>query len=246
MLDYTKNKWDQITKVKDLLAFLEDPKADVMELMKTLVDPAKSGFWIAANVDFDIDIDTIICNKPAISHHDISTTTRTASEIEHHKKHNFTNGYDRHDPTEEVMKIASALGFNTDPSCYINNQLPGTLMHRHIDFVSGYIYEQSEDTEFLELEYDKERRQPKGQKDLWRCFVALDDWKPGQIVNFEPGFWTNWKKGDVLFFDWRNTPHSTANCGIDNRPFLKITGILDDDSFVMDAKNNGTIKKIKA
>lgn len=246
MLDYTKNKWDQITKVKDLLAFLEDPKADVMELMKTLVDPAKSGFWIAANVDFDIDIDTIICNKPAISHHDISTTTRTASEIEHHKKHNFTNGYDRHDPTEEVMKIASALGFNTNPSCYINNQLPGTLMHRHIDFVSGYIYEQSEDTEFLELEYDKERRQPKGQKDLWRCFVALDDWKPGQIVNFEPGFWTNWKKGDVLFFDWRNTPHSTANCGIDNRPFLKITGILDDDSFVMDAKNNGTIKKIKA
>ncbi len=246
MLDYTKNKWDQITKVKDLLAFLEDPKADVMELMKTLVDPAKSGFWIAANVDFDIDIDTIICNKPAISHHDISTTTRTASEIEHHKKHNFTNGYDRHNPTEEVMKIASALGFNTDPSCYINNQLPGTLMHRHIDFVSGYIYEQSEDTEFLELEYDKERRQPKGQKDLWRCFVALDDWKPGQIVNFEPGFWTNWKKGDVLFFDWRNTPHSTANCGIDNRPFLKITGILDDDSFVMDAKNNGTIKKIKA
>ncbi len=245
MLDYTKNKWDQITKVKDLLAFLEDPKADVMELMKTLVDPAKSGFWIAANVDFDIDIDTIICNKPAISHHDISTTTRTASEIEHHKKHNFTNGYDRHNPTEEVMKIASALGFNTDPSCYINNQLPGTLMHRHIDFVSGYIYEQSEDTEFLELEYDKERRQPKGQKDLWRCFVALDDWKPGQIVNFEPGFWTNWKKGDVLFFDWRNTPHSTANCGIDNRPFLKITGILDDDSFVMDAKNNGTIKKIK-
>ncbi len=246
MLDYTKNKWDQITKVKDLLAFLEDPKADVMELMKTLVDPAKSGFWIAANVDFDIDIDTIICNKPAISHHDISTTTRTASEIEHHKKHNFTNGYDRHNPTEEVMKIASALGFNTNPSCYINNQLPGTLMHRHIDFVSGYIYEKSEDTEFLELEYDKERRQPKGQKDLWRCFVALDDWKPGQIVNFEPGFWTNWKKGDVLFFDWRNTPHSTANCGIDNRPFLKITGILDDDSFVMDAKNNGTIKKIKA
>ena len=246
MLDYTKNKWDQITKVKDLLAFLEDPKADVMELMKTLVDPAKSGFWIAANVDFDIDIDTIICNEPAISHHDISNTTRTASEIEHHKKYNFTNGYDRHAPTEEVMKIASALGFNTNPSCYINNQLPGTLMHRHIDFVSGYIYEQSEDTEFLELEYDKERRQPKGQQDLWRCFVALDDWKPGQIVNFEPGFWTNWKKGDVLFFDWRNTPHSTANCGIDNRPFLKITGILDDDSFVMDAKNNGTIKKIKA
>ena len=60
MLDYTKKKWQDIKKVKDLLSFLEDPKADVMELMKTLVDPAKSGFWIAANVDFNLDIDKII------------------------------------------------------------------------------------------------------------------------------------------------------------------------------------------
>ena len=203
MLDYTKKKWQDIKKVKDLLSFLEDPKADVMELMKTLVDPAKSGFWIAANVDFNLDIDKIINAEPEISHDDISNTTRTASEIEHHKKYKFTNGYDRHTPSGEVLKIASALGFNSNPSCHINNQLPGTLMHRHIDFVSCYTYEQSNDNDFLELEYDKERRQPKGQKDIWRCFVALDDWKPGQIVNFEPGFWTKWKKGDVLFFDWR-------------------------------------------
>ena len=215
-----------------------------MELMKTLIDPAKSGFWIAANVDFDLDIDKIINAKPEISHDDISKTTRTASEIEHHKKYKFTNGYDRHTPPKEVIKIASALGFNSNPSCHINNQLPGTLMHRHIDFVSCYTYEQSNDKDFLELEYDKERRQPKGQKDIWRCFVALEDWKPGQIVNFEPGFWTKWKKGDVLFFDWRNTPHSTANCGIDNRPFLKVTGILDDDSYVKDARDKGTVKQI--
>jgi hypothetical protein len=245
MLDYTKKKWQDIKKVKDLLSFLEDPKADVMELMKTLVDPAKSGFWIAANVDFNLDIDKIINAEPEISHDDISNTTRTASEIEHHKKYKFTNGYDRHTPSGEVLKIASALGFNSNPSCHINNQLPGTLMHRHIDFVSCYTYEQSNDNDFLELEYDKERRQPKGQKDIWRCFVALDDWKPGQIVNFEPGFWTKWKKGDVLFFDWRNTPHSTANCGIDNRPFLKVTGTLNDDTYVTDARDNGTIKKIK-
>ena len=245
MLDYTKKKWQDIKKVKDLLSFLEDPKADVMELMKTLVDPAKSGFWIAANVDFNLDIDKIINAEPEISHNDISNTTRTASEIEHHKKYKFTNGYDRHTPSGEVSKIASALGFNSNPSCHINNQLPGTLMHRHIDFVSCYTYEQSNDNDFLELEYDKERRQPKGQKDIWRCFVALDDWKPGQIVNFEPGFWTKWKKGDVLFFDWRNTPHSTANCGIDNRPFLKVTGTLNDDTYVTDARDNGTIKKIK-
>ena len=245
MIDYTRQKWKEIAKVKDFLAFLEDPKADVMELMKTLADPTKSGFWIAANVEFNIDIDKIINQKPEISHNDISATTRTASEVEHHKKFKYTNGYDRHVPTTEILKIASALGFNTSPSCHINNQLPGTLMHRHIDFVSCYTYEQSTDEKFLDLEYDKDQRQPKGQKDLWRCFVALDDWRPGQIVNFEPGFWTDWKKGDVLFFDWRNTPHSTANCGIDNRPFLKITGTVDDDSYIHESKEKGSIRKIR-
>ena len=245
MIDYTRQKWKEIAKVKDFLAFLEDPKANVLEFMQTLVEPTKSGFWIAANIEFNIDIDKIINQKPEISHNDISATTRTASEVEHHKKFKYTNGYDRHVPTTEILKIASALGFNTSPSCHINNQLPGTLMHRHIDFVSCYTYEQSTDEKFLDLEYDKDQRQPKGQKDLWRCFVALDDWRPGQIVNFEPGFWTDWKKGDVLFFDWRNTPHSTANCGIDNRPFLKITGTVDDDSYIHESKEKGSIRKIR-
>ena len=64
-------------------------------------------------------------------------------------------------------------------------------------------------------------------------------------MNFEPGFWTNWKKGDVLFFDWRNTPHSTANCGVHERPLLKITGTIDDDLYVWQAKENKTVKQIK-
>jgi len=82
-------------------------------------------------------------------------------------------------------------------------------------------------------------------KPIWRCFVALADWEPGQLVNFEPNFWTEWKEGDVVFFDWKNTPHSTANCSSKNRPFLKITGVLDDDSFVEEARTNGTVKKFK-
>ena len=244
MQDYAKQKWDEISKVRDFLAFLEDPKVNVSEFMNTLVDPTKSGFWVGAHVEFDIDVDAIISDKPEISHTEISNTTRTASEIEHHHKYNFTNGYDRHRPSPELLKIASALGFNSNPSCHINNQLPGTLMHRHIDFVSCYTYEQGNESDFLDRDYDKQRRQPKNQKDIWRCFVALDDWHPGQIVNFEPGFWTKWKKGDVLFFDWRNTPHSTANCGINNRPLLKITGTVDDDSYIRESRKNGSIKQI--
>ena len=69
--------------------------------------------------------------------------------------------------------------------------------------------------------------------------------KYDNILNFEPNFWHGWKKGDVMFFDWQNTPHSTANCGTEDRPLLKITGTLDDDSFVTIARNTGKIKNIK-
>lgn len=243
MLEYAKQKWNEISKVKDFLAFVEDPKVDVMEFFKTQADTSKSGFWIAGNINFDIDIGRILKQKPQIKNDEISYLTRTPSEIEHHKKFKFTNGYDRHVPNDEVMQIVSALGFNERPSVYINNQTPGTLIHRHIDFVSCYTYDRSDDKNFLELPYDKERRQATGHKDIWRCFVALDDWKPGQLVNFEPGFWSNWKKGDIMFWDWRNTPHSTANCGINDRPLLKITGTIVNDQWVREAKHTGTIKQ---
>ena len=60
MLLEEKKNWDKISKVKDFLTFLEDPDMDVMALMKTLADPSKSGFWIAAHVDFDFDIEKIL------------------------------------------------------------------------------------------------------------------------------------------------------------------------------------------
>ena len=46
MIDsYTKNKWDQIDTVQDLLDFMEDPKCDVMGMSNALVDIDKSSFW---------------------------------------------------------------------------------------------------------------------------------------------------------------------------------------------------------
>ena len=52
------------------------------------------------------------------------------------------------------------------------------------------------------------------------------------------------KKGDVLFFNWQYTAHSTANAGMHNRPFLKITGEIDEDQFVLDAKQDQSKIKI--
>ena len=114
-------------------------------------------------------------------------------------------------------------------------------MGRHVDFISCFTYENRDNID--NMKYDKELRQPKGLKTIWRCFVALDDWHPGQIVNFEPNFWTEWKKGDVVFFDWKNTPHATCNGGFHQRPFLKITGVLDDDSWITKSQTTGDIKQ---
>jgi len=247
MIDsYTKNRWDKIDTVKDLLDFMEDPKCDVMGMSSELVDISKSSFWTAANVNFDFDVDVLLNESPEIRHDELSSTTMVPSELERHKQNNYGNGYDRIKPNQDVWKIVKALGFGDTSSVWVNNQPPGSIMGRHVDFISCFTYENLDnDLSLNSMKYDKELRQPKGIKTIWRCFVALDDWKPGQIVNFEPNFWTEWKKGDVVFFDWRNTPHTTSNGGFDQRPFLKITGVLEDDSFVLDAKEKGSIKRIK-
>jgi len=247
MIDsYTKNRWDKIDTVKDLLDFMEDPKCDVMGMSSELVDISKSSFWTAANVDFNFDVDVLLNESPEIRHDELSSTTMVPSELERHKQNNYGNGYDRIKPNQDVWKIVKALGFGDTSSVWVNNQPPGSIMGRHVDFISCFTYENLDnDLSLNSMKYDKELRQPKGIKTIWRCFVALDDWKPGQIVNFEPNFWTEWKKGDVVFFDWRNTPHTTSNGGFDQRPFLKITGVLEDDSFVLDAKEKGSIKRIK-
>ena len=240
MIDsYTQNKWDKIDTVQDLLNFMEDPSCDVMGMSNALVDIRKSSFWTAANVEFDINVKEILSGTPAIRHDELSTITMVPSELEYHKENRYTNGYDRLKPNTDLMKIVKALGFGDNSSVWVNNQPPGVLMGRHVDFISCFTYENLDDESLVNtMKYDKERRQSVALKTIWRCFVALDDWHPGQLVNFEPNFWTHWKKGDVVFFDWKNTPHSTANCGSKHRPFLKITGVIDNDDYVIRGKQN--------
>lgn len=248
MIDsYTKKRWDNIQTVKDLLGFIEDPKCDVMGMASELVDISKSAFWTAANVQFEFDIDHLFNQEPEIKHDELSATTMVPSELERHKQNNYGNGYDRIKPTKDLLKIVKALGFSNTSSVWVNNQPPGSVMGRHVDFISCFTYENLDNKTLIEMmTYDKELRQPKELKTIWRCFVALADWQPGQIVNFEPNFWTEWKKGDVVFFDWKNTPHTTSNGGFHQRPFLKITGVIDDDSYVLRARDKGQVEQFKA
>jgi hypothetical protein len=231
----TMSKWQKVKTVGDFLDFIEDPDINHVDFTNSFANNMEQSCWVAAHVTNTPDYKQILKNKPEISATELSSTTMTASELEHHKSHNFGNGYDRYKPESNLVKIADALGFE-NASIWINNQPPGAVMGRHVDCITCYMHE-SEDELKSQL-FDKERRQPANSKDIWRCFVALEDWEPGHIVNFEPNFWTNWSKGDVLFFDWRNTAHSTANTGVKDRPFLKITGTMKDDQFVLDAKQD--------
>jgi hypothetical protein len=238
---YTSNKWNNVETVGDFLNFIEDPAIDYMDWSNSFGDSNKSGFWIGAKVKNIPDITHLLDNNPLIDSAELSPTTMTVSELEHHKKFNYGSGYDRHEPTQELTKIADALGFE-NPSTWLNNQPPGSLMGRHTDTISCFMHEKTGD--FKKQTFDRERRQPRGSKDVWRCFIALDDWHPGQIVNFEPDFWTDWKKGDVLFFNWQFTAHSTANTGMHNRPLLKITGTIKNDQFVLESKQDKNKIKI--
>jgi len=234
-LEQTMEIWNNVNTVDDFINFIENPNIDYMNWSASFADSSKSGYWIGARIENLPDVSHLLDNSPQIKATELSSTTMTSSELEYHKNFNFGNGYDRHIPTQDLMKIAELLGFE-DPSAYLNNQPPATLMGRHVDCITCFLHERTE--ELKNQKFDRVRRQPQGSKNVWRCFVALDDWHPGQIVNFEPNFWTHWKKGDVLFFNWQFTAHSTANTGVHNRPFLKITGTMKDDQFVLDAKEN--------
>lgn len=224
-----QEKWQAIKTVNDYINFIEDENIDWKEFNESFVDHSKSGFWIPANIKNLPDPDTFKQQELLIGSKELNATTMTTSELEAHKNNNYGNGYDRHQPDERFLKIASMLGFE-NASVWINNQPPGALMARHIDMISCLVHEQIDDIK--DDPFDITMRQPKNSKPIYRCFVALDDWHPGQILNFEPDFWTEWKKGDVCFFHWRNTAHGTANTGWHDRPLLKITGTLKDDSWL--------------
>jgi len=224
-----QEKWQAIKTVNDYINFLEDKSIDWKNLNESFADRENSGCWIPAKINNLPDAKIWLEQEPEIKATELNRTTMTTSEIEVHQKNNYGNGYDRHQPDSRFLKIAATLGFE-NASVWINNQPPGALMARHVDTISCLVHEQIND--IRHDPFDTQMRQPKNSKPIYRCFVALDDWYPGQILNFEPDFWTEWKKGDICFFHWRTTAHSTANTGWHDRPLLKITGTLKDDSWL--------------
>lgn len=61
-----------------------------------------------------------------------------------------------------------------------------------------------------------------------RLLIAMGDWRWGQMIELGNSMWTQWRAGDVLYFDWL-VPHGSANCGIYPRTTLVVTGRVTNE-----------------
>jgi len=106
--------------------------------------------------------------------------------------------------TPKLQAISDSFGLR-DCMERIHVQMPGQLWHMHIDKLYKWF--------------------PEDPTQVYRIFIQLTDWRPGQFWNYGNYTWTQWRAGSVTTFDWQNIPHSTANAGFDPRITLQLTGI---------------------
>lgn len=175
--------------------------------------------------DWSIDIDT--CEVLAKTGDIDNNNYVNKSELNTLRNFGYDYGYDQLDANEMCHVLARKLGFSNYKAC-INLQYPGSMKNLHADSLYGWFRDAEVDPDGV---FDKSLKQPSGTKKLHRIFIALSDWQFGWMWQFGHNHWTGWKKGDVVWFDWRNIPHATANAGYSPRPILKISGeseLIDD------------------
>jgi len=222
-IDY-KKLYEQVETVNDWLELLRDPTFNWTECMLSLAKykPGDYSFekigtitggWKFTQDNLELDASESLDNNKYADN----------SEIGFKKQYNFNHGYKEYKANTLASSIAEALGF-TDYKAAINLQEPGSIKNLHADSLNGWFKDVEK---FKNMPLDKELKKPQGIKGLHRVFVALSDWQPGWMWQFGVDHWTNWKKGDVVNFDWANVPHCTANAGYQPRPILKITGISE-------------------
>ena len=134
--------------------------------------------------------------------------------------------------TEEcpiLNSIAEEVGIANAQIC-LQTQNTGMILHLHIDSLTGL--------------RDNERKNTADQRNSdpeWeRCFVMLEDWAPGHILQFGNSYIPPWRAGDVIWFDWANVPHSTVNTSPWPRHLLKVTGKITDKyrKLIKETKND--------
>ena len=133
--------------------------------------------------------------------------------------------YEVHDLSvcPSIEKMPEELGFVKGYyHAQIQLQRPGCIMPKHTD-PPGIFYMIPEDLQHRGV----------------RVLIMLAPWEYGQIMGFNNDVWREWEAGDVLYCDFLNTFHFTANCSSHSRPILQISG-LANDKLIESIKNKQT------
>lgn len=81
--------------------------------------------------------------------------------------------------------------------------------------------------EMLNLHIDKQYEMNDDASQVARFFIFLEDWKPGHFLQMGTSY-IQWRKGDLVHFDWKNIPHASANAGWEPRCLIQLTGTITD------------------
>jgi hypothetical protein len=214
MLDYSKIM-SKVNTCQDWLNLLDNPDIDSIDL----------GYYLS-NYKYDSTPYTYLGNIPLdIKYNEaelLGTSSCMASEYKRVAQFNYFHGYDKYAITEDCkLLIEKRLGFAIYHATF-NIQTPNNITRLHFDVMSSFL--STHGAALDTIPFDINRLQPVGDKLLRRLFIALSDWQDGWIFQIGKEQWSGWKKGDVIDFNWRHAPHSTANAGFATRALLKITG----------------------
>ena len=75
-----------------------------------------------------------------------------------------------------------------------------------------------------------------------RFLILMEDWEPGQMVQFGNKIYTQWRAGTAITWEWSTLPHATWNGSWSKRGALQLTGAASPVTW--DIVRNGSIDKI--
>ena len=214
--------YDSVDTLQDWINLFQDENVEYDDFLLSISEYKKGdetfrvlgnigGDWEYSPDDKDLvaKFDSVYDNKYVLK-----------SELSTFEKYNYNYGYDKFAPDELANQIAKSLKCK-NYVCNVNRQPTGCQVNLHVDSLTCWTLD---NPDYSHFKFDKKLRQPVNHPIMHRVFVALSDWQPGWMWQFGHDHWTEWKKGDVVWFNWRHVPHATANCGYAPRDVLKISG----------------------
>ena len=138
----------------------------------------------------------------------------------------------------QFTKIVEHLQFDMSKklTCKFNDQYPNDQLMWHIDNLPGNPRKERvlDNPEFNYANDDK-----------IRFLITMEDWEPGQIIQFGNKVYTQWKAGTAFTWEWSTLPHLTWNGSWTKRPCLQLTGTATSATWdIVRAGNAETTYKI--